>query len=161
MPKTSLVVLAIAMPVSHPGILVTNGNSSTVRQALMVVNAFAVEVSMKRGTGADEEAVVTVLVGAKLRATFIVPKAGVAGVVAVFEVKVIQTANDRVSVWNVFVFRTSQTAVAEFRPAAGVISTIPVAVAPLGVGNGCPVIPVVAVAPGNVVPSLMASPVTN
>ena len=75
-PNGSVDVFEIARPVSNPTWFVTNGYNRIVRQMEILMAVFAVEVSMNRGTVAEELAVVTVLVGAKLRFTVPVPEAG-------------------------------------------------------------------------------------
>ena len=69
-------VLEMTRPVSNPSRAVTYGNRMFVVQALITASVRDVEVSAKRGIGAEAEAVVTVLSGAKLRFTVAVPKAG-------------------------------------------------------------------------------------
>src|SRR5687767_11612993 len=72
-PKMSCDVLLIAMPVSKPAWLVTNGKSRFVRQGLMMKMLPVEGRSMKRGIG-PVVAVPTVLIGAKLRVPVAVPR---------------------------------------------------------------------------------------
>src|SRR5437879_80841 len=80
-PNGSAEVLAIAIPVSKPAVLLTNGKSRFVEQALIVKPVLLVGTSAKRGIGAEVLCVITVLSGAKLPVTVAVPRPGLLAVV--------------------------------------------------------------------------------
>ena len=69
-------MLLIAIPESKPAWFVKNTNRMFVVQALIVKIVRAELVSAKRGSGAEELCVVTVLSGAKLPATVAEPRPG-------------------------------------------------------------------------------------
>src|ERR1044071_8706122 len=82
-PTGSVEVFAMAMPVSNPDTLVTNGKSNRVWQILMTRTFLAVEVSATRGMVKLAEAADPALalngtggVGAKLAFTVAVPAGG-------------------------------------------------------------------------------------
>src|SRR5690242_994955 len=116
-PNGSVVVFAIANPVSNPWMFVTYGYNRIVRHILML-NRFlaAFGSAMNRGIGSELEAAAPLLAlnaggeGAKLKFTVAVPGAGV--FCATLDTKVSYTPNFRVSLAFGLVLITSQTAVA-------------------------------------------------
>src|SRR5260221_13673045 len=101
----------MAIPESKPAWLVRNTNRMFVVQALMLKMFRAELVSAKRGIGADEEAVVTVLSGAKLPETVEVPRPG--RLLEALDTKDAPTPNSKVSPASGLLFLTSQTTVQE------------------------------------------------
>jgi hypothetical protein len=120
-------VLAIAIPVSKPAWLVTNGKSRFVEQGLTMKSVLERGTSAKRGTGAEELCVVTVLIGAKLPTMVDVPRPGSGGFAPVLAAKDIATGISMVSTDVGSEVMTSYTAT----PAPLVMLTGATAVAPV------------------------------